>query len=97
MGISEPDVSNLLRGRFDGFSLERLLGFVRALGSDVEIKVKRRRDDEHREGRLSKIKNLDFCPFALEKWRSRSDVQRFVPALGSPADGSIQNNSGLPQ
>ncbi len=40
-------------GRFEGFSLERLLGFVRALGSDVEIKVKRRRDDEHGEGRLS--------------------------------------------
>jgi predicted XRE-type DNA-binding protein len=48
MGISQPDVSKLLRGRFEGFSLERLLGFVRALGSDVEIKVKRRG-----EGRLS--------------------------------------------
>ena len=44
MGISQPDVSNLLRGRFEGFSLGRLLGFVRALGSDVKIKVKRRRD-----------------------------------------------------
>jgi transcriptional regulator with XRE-family HTH domain len=53
MGVSQPDVSNLLRGRFEGFSLERLLGFVRALGSDVEIKVKRRRDREHGEGRLS--------------------------------------------
>lgn len=55
MGISQPDVSNLLRGRFEGFSLERLLGFVRALGSDVEIKVKRRRDHElhGEEGRLS--------------------------------------------
>jgi len=37
MGISQPDVSNLLRGRFEGFSLERLLGFVRALGGDVTI------------------------------------------------------------
>jgi len=33
MGIKQPDVSNILRGRFDGFSLERLLGFVRSLGS----------------------------------------------------------------
>jgi len=32
--VSQPDVSNLLRGRFEGFSLERLLGFVRALGRD---------------------------------------------------------------
>jgi predicted XRE-type DNA-binding protein len=32
MGISQPDVSNLLRGQFEGFSPERLLEFVRALG-----------------------------------------------------------------
>ncbi len=40
MGVSQPDVSDILRGRFEGFSLERLLGFVRALGSDVEIRLK---------------------------------------------------------
>jgi predicted XRE-type DNA-binding protein len=34
IGISQPDVSNLLRGRFEGFSLERLLGFVRSLGME---------------------------------------------------------------
>jgi predicted XRE-type DNA-binding protein len=33
IGISQPDVSNLLRGRFEGFSLERLLSFVRLLRS----------------------------------------------------------------
>ncbi|WP_424631667.1 XRE family transcriptional regulator [Bradyrhizobium sp. SYSU BS000235] len=38
--MKQPDVSKLLRGRFEGFSLERLLCFVRALGSDVEIKIK---------------------------------------------------------
>ena len=43
MGLSQPDVSKLLRGRIGGYSLERLLGFVRALGSDVEIKIRRRR------------------------------------------------------
>ena len=53
MGIKQPDVSNILRGRFEGFSLERLLGFVRALGSDVEIKVKRPANDQEREGRMS--------------------------------------------
>ena len=40
MGLKQPDVSKLLRGRFEGFSLERLLFFVRALGSDIEIKIK---------------------------------------------------------
>lgn len=40
MGISQPDVSKLLRGRTGLYSLERLLGFIRALGHDVEISVK---------------------------------------------------------
>lgn len=56
MGISQPDVSNLLRGRFEGFALERLLEFVRVLGSDIEVKVKPPTiDDEHKhhEGRMS--------------------------------------------
>jgi len=50
MGLRQPDVSKLLRGRFEGFSLERLLYFVRALGSDVEIKIKPGKPK--REGRI---------------------------------------------
>jgi predicted XRE-type DNA-binding protein len=46
MGITQPDVSNLVRGRVSGFSLERLLGFARALGTDVEIKLKPTRKKE---------------------------------------------------
>jgi predicted XRE-type DNA-binding protein len=44
MGISQPDVSNLLRGRFEGFSFERLLGFVRALGGGGEITHREKKD-----------------------------------------------------
>jgi|APCry1669193181_1035450.scaffolds.fasta_scaffold151382_2 predicted XRE-type DNA-binding protein len=40
MGIKQPDVSKLLRGNLDGFSLERLLILVRSLGSNIEIKVR---------------------------------------------------------
>jgi predicted XRE-type DNA-binding protein len=40
MNLNQPDVSKLLRGRFAGFSLERLLLFIRALGNDIEIRVK---------------------------------------------------------
>jgi predicted XRE-type DNA-binding protein len=43
MGITQPDVSKLLRGRVAGFSLERLLEFVRALGNDIEIRIKKTR------------------------------------------------------
>jgi predicted XRE-type DNA-binding protein len=39
--IAQPDVSNLLRGRLTGFSLERLFGFANKLGNDIEIKVKK--------------------------------------------------------
>lgn len=40
LGIDQPKVSALTRGRLEGFSAERLLGFLNALGSDVEIVVK---------------------------------------------------------
>lgn len=41
VGLSQPDVSKLLRGRTGGFSLDRLIAMTRALGSDVEITVRR--------------------------------------------------------
>lgn len=41
MGISQPDVSKMLRGLFRGFSLERQLLFLAALGQDVTIDVRR--------------------------------------------------------
>jgi predicted XRE-type DNA-binding protein len=50
IGLRQPDMSKLLRGRFEGFSLERLLKFVRALGSDVEIKIKPSRPKQ--EGKI---------------------------------------------
>ncbi len=50
MNIAQPDLSKILRGDFSGFSLERLLGFMRLLGSDVEIKIKPSRGEQ--EGRL---------------------------------------------
>jgi len=40
MGISQPDVSKMLKGQFRPFSIERLLRFLNALGQDVEIAVK---------------------------------------------------------
>lgn len=50
LGLSQPDVSKLLRGRTGGYSLERLLAFTRALGGDVEIVV--RQNAPERSGRL---------------------------------------------
>jgi predicted XRE-type DNA-binding protein len=39
MGIAQPDLSKLLRGRFSGFSLERLIGFLLALGHNVDLQI----------------------------------------------------------
>ena len=39
MGIDQPKVSQLVRGKLDGFSMERLYRFLNALGRDVEIVV----------------------------------------------------------
>jgi predicted XRE-type DNA-binding protein len=40
LGISQPHVSELMRGRARAFSAERLLEFLTALGHDVEIRLK---------------------------------------------------------
>ncbi len=43
LGIPQPHVSDLLNGRARGFSAERLMEFLVALGHDVEIRVRRTR------------------------------------------------------
>ena len=42
LDTTQPNVSNLLRGKIDGFSMERLIRFLNALDRDVEIVIKRR-------------------------------------------------------
>jgi predicted XRE-type DNA-binding protein len=43
LGIRQPKVSELLRGRLDGFSTDRLLRFIARLGYDVQIKLTKAR------------------------------------------------------
>ena len=43
LGIRQPKVSDLLRGRLDGFSTDRLLRFITRLGYDVQIKLSKAR------------------------------------------------------
>ncbi len=51
LGLSQPDVSRLLRGSFEEFSMERLLRLLTALGRDVDIVIREPRSQ--RQGRLS--------------------------------------------
>ena len=43
IGIDQPKVSAMLAGQFRGYSVERLMRFLVALGHDVEIVVKPRK------------------------------------------------------
>jgi len=51
LGLSQPDVSRLLRGSFREYSVERLLRLLTALGRNVEIVI--REPSPQQPGRLS--------------------------------------------
>ncbi len=51
LGVDQPKVSHLLHGRLAGFSTDRLLGFLTALGRDVQIVLKRT-PRSRRQGRV---------------------------------------------
>lgn len=40
LGLDQPKVSALKRGRTDGYSIDRLFRFLNALGRDIEITVR---------------------------------------------------------
>jgi predicted XRE-type DNA-binding protein len=50
LGVPQPKISALANYRLDGFSVERLMGFLTALNQDVEIVIRPRRD--HRAGKV---------------------------------------------
>ena len=39
LGIDQPKVSKLLRGRLDDFSLDRLISYAAALGHGIDLKI----------------------------------------------------------
>ena len=46
LGVPQPKVSALVNYRLDGFSVEKLMDFIVALGRDVEIIVRPQRGGE---------------------------------------------------
>ena len=40
LSINQPKVSALKHYRLEGYSVERLMGFLTALGSDIEIRIR---------------------------------------------------------
>ena len=51
LGLSQPDVSRLLRGNFRDYSVDQLLRLLTLLGRDVEIVIRESRLG--RQGRIS--------------------------------------------
>jgi predicted XRE-type DNA-binding protein len=54
LGVNQPKVSALRRYKLDGFSVERLMTFLTALGQDVEIVI-RKKPRSRPEARISVV------------------------------------------
>jgi len=57
LNVNQADVSDLVRGKLKGFSTDRLLRFLNALGRDIEIVV-RVRARARRFGRLRVLQEV---------------------------------------
>jgi len=53
MGIDQPKVSKIIRGRLSDFSTERLLYYLVHLGLDIEIVIHKQVSDTKRDGTIS--------------------------------------------
>ena len=53
LGINQPKVSALANYKLDGFSVERLMGFLTALDRDVEIVIRKPAKARRAGGRIS--------------------------------------------
>ncbi|MFV1984803.1 MAG: helix-turn-helix domain-containing protein, partial [Thiohalomonadales bacterium] len=49
LGITQPQVSDLNKGKLKHFSIERLFEFLNALGRDVEIVIKKKNTRSRRD------------------------------------------------
>lgn len=53
IGLQEAEINLLLRGRSEGYSIDRLLAILNLLGQDVEISVRPKPAEADRAARLS--------------------------------------------
>jgi predicted XRE-type DNA-binding protein len=52
IGIGQPDLSNVMRGRYRGYSAERLMRMLTAFDQDIDITVRPRRGKSKEGGRI---------------------------------------------
>ena len=52
LGIDQPKISALMKGKLTGFSLERMFRYLNTLGNDIEITIKPKSSND---GRISVV------------------------------------------
>lgn len=52
LGVNQPKISALKNYRLEGFSVERLMTFLTALGSDIEIRIRSPKRASATQGRI---------------------------------------------
>jgi len=52
LGVNQPKISALRNYKLEGFSVERLMTFLTALGSDIEIRIRKPKRGVARAGRI---------------------------------------------
>ena len=91
MGLTQPDVSLIVRGRLSGFTLDRLLGAVMSLGNDVTINIQPKADvASHMTVDYRDAKNGDEKPDNAQSKVLKGTFEPRPAALprSSPAGGS---------
>jgi predicted XRE-type DNA-binding protein len=58
LGLKQPDVSKLMRGRFTGFSADRLIALLNAVRVDVDIVIRPHEEDNGRRGKVRVMKAI---------------------------------------
>ena len=89
LGLSQPDVSRLLRGSFEEFSMERLLRLLTALGRDVEIVIREPRSKRQQAALDSVDAYSRIACDATAFERSAVLIENEIVMIGAaPSDGS---------
>ena len=70
IGIKQPDLSNILRGHYQGFSVERLMRMLTAFDQDIEITVRPRRKKTGERGGLRLLRRKGRTGRYIDRQRS---------------------------
>lgn len=100
LGLKQADVSNLVRGRLDGFSIERLFKLLSRLEYDVKVVVSRHQYvvEEIQFGESRKSAEIEVeSPTASTSYEAdwfESNFNPLVDSMGVPPYDIVQTASG---